>query len=65
LEEAFAQGITRFDVARAYGLGRAEGILGEFLGSKRQQVTLATKFGIKPPSGLAEVRRGRAESGKF
>jgi len=56
LEEAFAQGITHFDVARAYGFGRAEGILGEFLRSKRQQVTVATKFGIEPPSGLAGNR---------
>ena len=56
LEEAFAQGITHFDVARAYGFGRAEGILGEFLRSKRPQVTVATKFGIQPPSGLAGNR---------
>jgi len=56
LEEAFAQGVTHFDVARAYGFGRAEGILGEFLRSKRQQVTVATKFGIEPPLGLAGNR---------
>ena len=50
LETAFAEGITHFDVARAYGFGRAEGILGEFLLGKRDQVTVATKFGIQPPS---------------
>lgn len=53
LEHAFALGITHFDVARAYGFGRAEGILREFLRQKRDAVTLTTKFGIAPPSGLA------------
>jgi D-threo-aldose 1-dehydrogenase len=57
LEHAFAQGITHFDVARAYGFGRAESILGEFLRGKRGQVTLATKFGLQPPSGLVGNRR--------
>ena len=53
LEHAFALGIRHFDVARAYGFGRAEEILREFLRQKRHQVTLTTKFGIEPPSGLA------------
>jgi D-threo-aldose 1-dehydrogenase len=57
LEHAFALGITHFDVSRIYGFGRAEGILGEFLRGKRHQVTVATKFGIQPPSGLAGNRR--------
>jgi aryl-alcohol dehydrogenase-like predicted oxidoreductase len=46
-------GITHFDIARAYGFGRAEAILREFLVKKRAKVTLTTKFGIEPPSGLA------------
>ncbi len=53
LEHAFSLGVTHFDVARAYGFGRAEGILREFLRQKRHDVTLTTKFGIEPPSGLA------------
>jgi D-threo-aldose 1-dehydrogenase len=53
LEHAFSQGITHFDIARAYGFGRAESILGEFLRGKRSEVTVATKFGLQPPSGLA------------
>jgi aryl-alcohol dehydrogenase-like predicted oxidoreductase len=53
LEHAFALGITHFDVARLYGFGRAEGILGKFLRGRRDQVTVATKFGLQPPSGLA------------
>jgi D-threo-aldose 1-dehydrogenase len=56
LETAFAEGITHFDVARAYGFGRAEGILGEFLQGKRDRVTVATKFGIQPPSGITGNR---------
>jgi len=57
LEHAFARGITHFDVSRIYGFGRAEGILGEFIRGKRQKVTIATKFGIQPPVGLAGNRR--------
>jgi D-threo-aldose 1-dehydrogenase len=53
LERAFSLGITHFDVARGYGFGRAEGILGKFLRGRRHQVTIATKFGLQPPSGLA------------
>ena len=56
LEHAFAEGITHYDVARGYGFGRAEGILGEFLKGKRQRLTLATKFGLQPPVGLAGNR---------
>lgn len=53
LERAFSLGIAHFDTARAYGFGRAEGILRDFLRQKRDAVTVATKFGIEPPSGLA------------
>ena len=53
LEYAFSLGITHFDVARSYGFGRAEGIFGKFLRGCGDQVTVATKFGLQPPSGLA------------
>jgi D-threo-aldose 1-dehydrogenase len=53
LEHAFSLGITHYDVARTYGFGRAEGILRDFLRHKRDAVTVTTKFGIQPPSGLA------------
>jgi diketogulonate reductase-like aldo/keto reductase len=56
LEHAFSEGVTHFDVARAYGFGRAEGILAEFLKGKRDRVTVATKFGLHPPQGLAGNR---------
>ena len=41
-------GITLFDVADIYGAapGVSEEFLGEILGSRRDQVVLATKFGM-------------------
>jgi D-threo-aldose 1-dehydrogenase len=48
LAEAFEQGIRHFDVARMYGLGAAEGELGRFAKGRREQLTIATKFGIEP-----------------
>jgi D-threo-aldose 1-dehydrogenase len=50
LGEAHAQGLSRFDVARMYGLGMAEAELGSFARGRREQVTIATKFGIEPGS---------------
>lgn len=46
LEAALDSGITHFDTARMYGEGMAERTLGRYLGQQRQQITLATKFGI-------------------
>jgi D-threo-aldose 1-dehydrogenase len=57
LEHALDVGITHFDVAPAYGFGRAEWIVGDFLLGNRHRVTVATKFGIQPPSGF--MGRGR------
>ena len=53
LEHSFGLGVTHFDVARAYGFGRAEGILGKFLRGRRHHVTVATKLGLQPPGGMA------------
>ena len=50
LATAYDNGMRHFDVARYYGYGDAEGILGEFLKTKRSQVTITTKFGIQPPA---------------
>ena len=58
LGAAFESGIRHFDVARFYGFGEAEGALGDFIKSRRAQVTVTTKFGISPPrqsSGLKSV----------
>jgi aryl-alcohol dehydrogenase-like predicted oxidoreductase len=46
LTVALDEGVTHFDVARSYGYGEAESFLGRFLGSRRDSVTIATKFGI-------------------
>jgi aryl-alcohol dehydrogenase-like predicted oxidoreductase len=51
---ALEEGITHFDVARMYGAGAAEGILGTCLQGRRDQVTLATKFGF--PCGVPSPR---------
>ena len=40
-------GINHFDLARSYGYGEAESFLGKVLKGKRNEVVIATKFGIK------------------
>jgi aryl-alcohol dehydrogenase-like predicted oxidoreductase len=50
LHSAMDAGINYFDVARSYGYGRAERMLGEFLKGRRDQCFVATKFGIVPPA---------------
>ena len=50
LHSAYDRGIRYFDVARSYGFGEAETLLGGFLrGRRRSEVCLTTKFGILPP----------------
>ena len=56
LETAFDAGIRHFDVARYYGYGEAEGILGTFIKSCRAQITVTTKFGIEPPRRTNALR---------
>jgi len=48
LETAFDAGIRHFDVAPIYGLGAAERELGKFAAGRRDDVVLATKFGVEP-----------------
>ncbi len=48
LHTAFDEGITHFDTAPAYCFGHAEMLLGKFIGSRRDQVTVTTKYGITP-----------------
>ena len=54
LQAAWDSGITHFDTARMYGHGMAERELGIFLLGRRNQATIATKFGI-PASRLLEA----------
>lgn len=48
LHAAYDAGIRHFDVSPMYGLGRAEPELGRFTRAHRSEVTIATKFGIRP-----------------
>ena len=48
--EAFDLGVTHFDVARSYGFGRAEQVVGQFFEGRRDQVTVTSKFGVVPPT---------------
>jgi aryl-alcohol dehydrogenase-like predicted oxidoreductase len=43
---ALEEGITHFDVARCYGFGQAERLLGECVRHRRSEVVIASKFGI-------------------
>lgn len=56
LEHALKKGITFFDTADTYGLGRNEELLSSFLAHHRDQITLATKFGIVRDGPLADRR---------
>jgi hypothetical protein len=60
LGEAFEQGVRYFDVARMYGLGAAEGELGSFARGRREELTIATKFGIDPGAGVGRLARFQA-----
>lgn len=48
---ALDAGITHFDTAASYGEGRSETFLGAALGSHRDEVVLATKFGGREHRG--------------
>lgn len=65
LSAALDGGITYFDTARSYGYGEAEALLGEFLGARRKDVVIGTKFGIavaKQSSLLKNVVKPLARS---
>lgn len=54
LSSAFDCGITYFDTSPYYGHGLAERELGKFASSRRQQVVIATKFGIAANPWLSQ-----------
>ena len=56
METAFDQGVTHFDVARSYGYGDAEAVLGKFAAGKRDRITIATKFGIRASTTARALR---------
>jgi len=49
LDMSYELGVRHFDIARSYGFGEAEGVLGQFIRQKRDTLTITTKFGINPP----------------
>jgi aryl-alcohol dehydrogenase-like predicted oxidoreductase len=54
VEAALDAGVTHFDTADIYGDGRSEDYLGRALASRRDDVTIASKFGYHgPPPGAA------------
>jgi aryl-alcohol dehydrogenase-like predicted oxidoreductase len=46
VDAALEQGVTFFDTADIYGRGQSEELLGQVLEGRRDEVTLATKFGM-------------------
>ena len=66
IDAAFAAGIRHFDVARSYGNGLSEVCLGKMLKGRASEVTITSKFGLRPryrsalyPLLRAVVRRVR------
>jgi aryl-alcohol dehydrogenase-like predicted oxidoreductase len=58
IHKALDVGVTHFDTADIYGgSGGSETIIGKVLGKRRNEVTLATKFG-KAMAGVHEQHRG-------
>lgn len=63
VDAAFDAGVTFFDTADTYGLGASEELLGEALRGRRDEVVLATKFGMDmegrngPDQGARASRR--------
>jgi aryl-alcohol dehydrogenase-like predicted oxidoreductase len=51
VDAALAEGVTCFDTADTYGNGVSEEFLGEVLQGRRDQVVLATKFGMDMGDG--------------
>ncbi len=51
VDEALAQGVTFFDTADIYGRGKSEEFLGRIIEDRRDEVVLATKFGMDMDDG--------------
>jgi aryl-alcohol dehydrogenase-like predicted oxidoreductase len=51
VEAALEHGVTFFDTADTYGRGRSEEYLGQLIEGRRDQVVLATKFGLDMGDG--------------
>lgn len=60
LHHAIDSGATLIDTADVYGDGSNERLIGEVLRTRRDEVVLATKFGITPPDAVGLRSRGDA-----
>src|SRR3954447_5199272 len=60
VDAAIEKGITFLDTADIYGESDSERFLGEVLAGRRDQVVLATKFGMAPTSDPSVQRGSRA-----
>jgi aryl-alcohol dehydrogenase-like predicted oxidoreductase len=63
VDAAIEHGVTFFDTADVYGLGQSEQLLGTALAGRRDQVVIATKFGMdmEGVNGQDDGRRGTAD----
>jgi len=62
VRRALALGITLFDTAEIYGLGKSERILGEALGDERTKVAVASKIMPVAPFPVVIKQRERASA---
>ena len=62
VERALALGVTLFDTAEVYGLGKSERILGEALGGRRADVAVASKIMPIAPFPAVIKQRERASA---
>ena len=62
VRRALALGITLFDTAEVYGLGKSERILGEALGDERTKVAVASKIMPIAPFPVVIKQRERASA---
>ena len=60
LSGAFDRGVRHFDTAPMYGLGLSEPELGHFARGRRDEVVIATKFGIEPTMAARALGRAQA-----
>lgn len=60
---ALDAGVTFFDTADAYGVGQSETMLGRALGARREEVVIATKFGMDMGETYPGARANRASRG--
>ncbi|GAA4668008.1 aldo/keto reductase [Frondihabitans cladoniiphilus] len=49
IQRAYDRGVTLFDTAEMYGWGENEKVLGKAVASFRDDILIATKFGLTPP----------------